>query len=91
MKDAIKRLLREYNMLSAAIIATVGFGMVMEWVVLTDVQMGGLLGLIAAWLLVLRFLVTPTGDPSGIAMGTRVNVHTDKLPTGVVVPVEDGQ
>lgn len=85
--DAFKRLIREYNLLSAAIIATVGFTMVMGWVVLDDVQMGGLLGVIAAWLLVLRFLVTPVNDPN-LPIGTVVN-RNSSAPTGVVVPQTD--
>jgi len=83
MTEPIKRLLREYNLVSAAIIASVGFAMVMEWLKLTEVQMGGLLGAIAAWLLVLRFLVTPVASPS-LPVGTVVNEHSDE-PTSTVV------
>jgi len=85
MKEAIKRLLREYNLVSAAVIATIGFAMVMEWISLTEVQMGAALGLIAAWLLVMRFLVTPVNDPV-LKPGTIVNAEND-YPT-VVVPAE---
>ena len=81
--EAIKRLLREYNLISAAVTATIGFALIMGWVVLSQEQMGGLLGLAAAWLLVLRFLVTPVASPN-LPIGTIVNEHSD-APTGVVV------
>ena len=74
--EALKRLLREYNLISAAIIATIGFAMLMEWITLTEAQMGGLLAVIAAWLLVLRFLVTPINDPV-LKPGTTVNFNTE--------------
>lgn len=61
--NALKRLIREYNLLTAAVTATIGFALIMEWVVLTDVQMGALLGVLSAWMLVLRFLVTPVASP----------------------------
>ena len=83
MKEALKRLLREYNLVSAAVIATIGFAMVMEWISLTEVRMGAALGLIAAWLLVMRFLVTPIASPV-LPVGTIVNA-TSTLPTSVVV------
>ena len=82
--EALKRLLREYNLVSAAVIATLGFAMVMEWISLTEVQMGGALGVIAAWLLVLRFIVTPVSSPV-LKPGTTVNLDSDKYPTATVV------
>lgn len=74
--SGIKKLLREYNLISAALVATVGFALAMEWIVLTEVQIGALLGLLAAWLLVMRFIVTPTADPI-LPDGT-----TGRLPDG---------
>lgn len=80
----LKALVREYNLLSAAVVATVAFAQLMGWISLDNDQMAGLLGLIAAWLLVLRFLVTPTSDPQ-LPIGTVVNANTDKAVTGIVV------
>ena len=85
MKEALRRLLREYNLISAAIVATVAFASLMGWVNLTSEQWGGLLGVIAAWLLVMRFIVTPVNDPV-LKPGTTVNEYSD-YPT-VVVPAE---
>ena len=88
MKDAIKRLLRESHLLTSAVTATVALLMGLDILVLTTQQVGLLLGALAAWLLVLRYLVTPVASPSGLAMGTIVNADTDKLPTGIVTPME---
>jgi len=82
--DAIKRLLREYNLLSAAVVATLAFASLMGWLQLSNEQWGGMLGVVAAWLLVLRFVVTPTADPR-LPIGTVVNGSTANAPTGVVV------
>jgi len=82
--DAIKRLLREYNLLSAAVVATLAFASLMGWLQLSNEQWGGMLGVVAAWLLVLRFVVTPTADPR-LPIGTVVNASTANAPTGVVV------
>jgi len=78
------RLLREYNLLSAAIVATFAFASLMGWLTLSQEQWGGLLGLIAAWLLVMRFIVTPTSSPV-LEPGTVVNAGTNKYPTATVV------
>lgn len=83
--NALKRLLREYNLISAAIVAIIGFAMVMEWIALTEVQMGALLGVVAAVLLVLRFLVTPVADPI-LPPDTVVNASTNRYPTSTVTP-----
>lgn len=84
--EAIKRLFREYNLVSAAVTATVAFALIMGWIDLTDVQMGGLLGLLAAWMLVIRFLVTPVSDPT-LPVGTIVNANSPNLPTSEVTPI----
>ena len=76
MNEGLKRLLREYNLISAAIVATVSFGSIMGWFTLNSDQWSALLGLIAAWMLVMRFLVTPVQDPV-LKPGTTVNARTD--------------
>lgn len=76
MTEALKRLLREYNLISAAVVATLGFASLMGWFTLTSEQWGALLGVVAAWLLVLRFLVTPINDPI-LKPGTTVNARTE--------------
>ena len=83
MKDALKRLLREYNLVSAAVVATLSFASLLGIITLSSEQWGALLGLVAAWLLVLRFLVTPVSDPE-LPVGTVVNANS-KLPTSTVV------
>ena len=75
--NALKRLLREYNLISAAIIATLAFFSLMGWITLSQEQWGGLLGVVAAWLLVMRFLVTPVNDPV-LKPGTTVNANTER-------------
>jgi hypothetical protein len=85
MKDAVQRLLREYNLISAAIVATLGFASLMGWFTLTSEQWGALLGVVAAWLLVMRFLVTPVNDPV-LKPGTVINANST-YPT-TVVPAE---
>ena len=81
--DNLKRLLREYNLISAAVIGTLGFATLMEIVVLTETQMAGALGLISVWMLVLRFLVTPVAS-AVLPKGTEVNANDPDRPTTVI-------
>ena len=80
--EGLKKLLREYNLLSAAVTATIAFAMLMGWISLTEDQMAGLLGLIAAWFAVLRFLVTPVASAM-LPTGTVV-----RSPTGIKTVIE---
>ena len=73
----VKRLLREYNLLSAAVTATIAFAMLMGWISLDEDQMAGLLAVIAAWFAVLRFLVTPVVS-AVLPSGTVVSSPTGK-------------
>ena len=82
--EALQRLLREYNLISAAIIATLAFFSLMGWISLTQEQWAGLLGIVSAWLLVMRFIVTPVNDPV-LKPGTTVNLNSTKYPTATVV------
>jgi hypothetical protein len=87
MSDGLRRLLREYNLISAAIISTLAFGSMMGWFTLSSEQWGGLLALVAAWLLVMRFLVTPVNDPI-LKPGTVINANSD-YPSVVVPDIGD--
>lgn len=77
MTEALKRVLREYNLLSSAITLTIAFVLIMGWVELSTEQNGALLAALGAWMLVLRFLVTPVNDPV-LKPGTTVNANTDR-------------
>ena len=84
--EAIKRLLRESHLLTSAVTATVALLMGLDILVLTTQQVGLLLGALAAWLLVLRYLVTPVASPT-LKPGTVVNADSN-LPTSIVTPME---
>lgn len=81
--DMLKRLFREYQLVSGAIIATLAMAVALDWVSISNDQWPIVLGAIVAWLLVLRFLSTPVNDPI-LAPGTIVNASTAKYPTSVV-------
>jgi len=87
LKDALKRLFREYQLISAAIIATLAAAVALGWVTIDNDDWPIVLGAITAWLLVLRFLSTPVNDPV-LEPGTIVNESTSKYPTSVVVADE---
>jgi len=87
IKDALKRLFREYQLISGAIIATLAVAVAMDWVTITDEQWPIVLSAIVAWLLVLRFLSTPVSDPV-LRPGTMVNVDSS-WPTSVVAALEE--
>jgi hypothetical protein len=77
--NGVKKLLREYNLLSAAVTATIAFAMLMGWISLTEDQMAGLLALVAAWFAVLRFLVTPVASavlPAGTVVRSPTGTRT---------------
>jgi hypothetical protein len=77
------RLLREYNLISALVVAGLGMALALGWVSLDESQMAAVLGFIAAVLLVLRFMVTPTASPN-LPIDTLVNEFSD-ADTGIVV------
>ena len=80
---AIQRLIREYNLISALVVAGLGMALALGWVELDEAQMAAVLGFIAALLLVLRFLVTPVASPV-LPVGSTVYDPATKQPVNVV-------
>lgn len=70
--DALLRLLREPNLILAAVTAGIAMAVGLDWIELTTDQQALVLAFIAAMLIIVRQLVTPVSDPR-LANGTPVN------------------
>lgn len=88
MSDVIRQIVRNATPLTGLVTAVIGLAIAMDWVALTDVQIGAIMGVLGAAILALRAWTTPVDDPV-LPIGTIVNANTNSQPTGVVMLQSD--